>query len=89
MQDTTLLQYAGAHDIGKIFVDQRILNKKGFLTQEERLLVDLHSVFEYTYLKCNHVNLDKCEMVLLHHRKNKEKYGYTYKEHIVYFARNT
>ena len=38
------------HDIGKIELDPLILNKPGKLTEEERLLLEIHPVLGYHYL---------------------------------------
>jgi len=43
-EEVTELAYAGrVHDVGKIFVPERILNKSGALTEEEFYLVRLHA----------------------------------------------
>src|SRR6266853_838379 len=43
-EEVTELTYAGrVHDVGKIFVPERILNKSGPLTEEEFYLVRLHA----------------------------------------------
>src|SRR5439155_632745 len=43
-EEVTELAYAGrVHDVGKIFVPERILNKSGPLTEEEFYLVRLHA----------------------------------------------
>lgn len=39
------------HDIGKIFIDQNILNKKGRLKEEEFLLIKKHAELGYNFLR--------------------------------------
>ena len=39
------------HDIGKIFIDEKIINKPGKLTPEEFEMVKLHPVYGYELLK--------------------------------------
>jgi len=43
-EETTDLVYAArVHDVGKIFVPERILNKPGPLTDDEFLVVQMHA----------------------------------------------
>ncbi|NMR85450.1 HD domain-containing protein, partial [Vibrio parahaemolyticus] len=39
------------HDVGKLFIDSKILNKKGILTDEERKEIQKHSEYGYNILK--------------------------------------
>lgn len=87
IDDISSLQSASlVHDVGKLFIDKQILNKKGALSYEERCLIDYHSVWGYSYLRYNGIKIDICEIVLLHHGKFKEKYNYTYTPENAYIA---
>lgn len=68
------------HDAGKLFIDPKILLKPGKLNEEEREVIDTHSVLGYIYLKSLGFSEDVCLMVLLHHGYNKEKFNVEYSE---------
>lgn len=58
------------HDIGKMFVDSSILNKKGKLTDEEYKHIQKHSEYGYTYLKETYeIPLTSYIAVLQHHER--------------------
>ncbi len=58
------------HDIGKMFVDKEILNKKGKLTDEELKHLQRHSEFGYQYLKETYeLPMRSCIAVLQHHER--------------------
>ena len=65
------------HDVGKLFINPRVVNKPAELSEEERFFVDLHSVMGYTFLRNRDIPKEICEMVLLHHGYKKEKFGFT------------
>lgn len=62
-----LILAAKLHDIGKHFVPKEILNAERKLTDEERVLVDLHSALGYLELRKLGCSEDICDLVLLHH----------------------
>lgn len=74
----TIFLAAMTHDVGKLFIDPRILNKPGSLNDKEREIVDMHSVFGYSYLKSLGFPEGLCLLVLLHHGYTKEKYNVDY-----------
>ena len=61
------------HDVGKIFIPQRILKKNGELTWTERELIDMHSYFGYRILKGAGYDRAICIPVLYHHGFDKPK----------------
>ncbi len=71
---------ASIHDVGKLFVDPKILYKPGPLTEEERKIIDLHSVQGYIFLQSLGYPKDVCEIVMLHHGYHKNRYGIPYKK---------
>ncbi|MDR1665258.1 MAG: HD-GYP domain-containing protein [Clostridiales bacterium] len=58
------------HDIGKMFIDQRIINKPGPLTDEERAIVKKHPLLGIEYLrKLDMKRSDVLEGVFRHHER--------------------
>ncbi|MDL2224949.1 HD-GYP domain-containing protein [Eubacteriales bacterium OttesenSCG-928-M02] len=58
------------HDIGKVFIDKRIINKASKLTEEEYEKVMLHSQAGFNYIASNqHISDDAKHVVLSHHEK--------------------
>lgn len=66
-KDNKLSTAALIHDIGKVFVAPRILDKVEILSFIERELVDLHAYIGYRILKSFGVEEDVCRIVLYHH----------------------
>lgn len=65
------------HDVGKLFINPRVIGKPEELSGEERIFVDMHSVMGYSFLKSKGFAKEICNMVLLHHGYHKEKFGFT------------
>lgn len=64
------------HDIGKVFIDKRLINKNGRLTPEEYEEVKKHSLFGYNYL-CHYKKLDEeSQLVALTHHEKYDGNGY-------------
>jgi len=58
------------HDVGKMFIDPKVLNKVGKLTDEEFKLVNMHSSYSYRYIKESyHVHASTYLGILYHHEK--------------------
>ena len=57
------------HDVGKIFVDKRILNKPGKLTVEEFAEMRKHTIYGYEYLKSSHIPQSIYIYTLYHHHR--------------------
>ncbi|ADQ04003.1 metal dependent phosphohydrolase [Caldicellulosiruptor owensensis OL] len=69
------------HDIGKKFIDQKILNKPGKLTEEEFEKVKMHPILGYKYAKELGFSLLVCSGIIDHHEKyNGEGYPNNKKE---------
>lgn len=67
------------HDIGKMFVDDKILNKSGKLTDEEFYTVKKHPEFGFRALKDNDNVTDLAKEVCLHHHEKYDGSGYPHK----------
>lgn len=64
------LKLAGEmHDIGKITIDESILNKSGALTPEERMQINKHPVAGSRILSAAVEFSDIAEMILCHHER--------------------
>lgn len=68
--DTILSKAAFVHDIGKIYISTKILDKKGALSQVEKSIVDLHPYISYQVLKELGVYEGICRIALYHHGIN-------------------
>lgn len=62
-----LVQAALLHDIGKIFIPDKILNKTGKLNSKERQIVELHNKFSYEILKTTLLKPQVARLALEHH----------------------
>jgi len=58
------------HDVGKMFLDPKILNKVGKLSDAEYQLVQQHSSYSYKYIKESyHIHVSTYLGILYHHEK--------------------
>jgi putative nucleotidyltransferase with HDIG domain/PAS domain S-box-containing protein len=57
------------HDIGKLAVPDSILNKNGFLDEDERKIIQEHPVFAFNMLKTINYLLPAIDIPHLHHEK--------------------
>lgn len=57
------------HDIGKILVDQSVLQKKGKLTLAEEEMIKKHSIYGYQALNQSKITNRIAEYVLYHHER--------------------
>lgn len=75
------------HDIGKIYIPDEILNKKGRLTEEEYEIVQLHPLYGYSLLsEFSEFNLEVKRAVLFHHERI-DASGYPLSAHEDYVGR--
>ena len=70
-----LQEAAMLHDIGKVLIPEKILNKKGALTEKEREIMELHPELGYELLKNNGMDLKTLNLIRNHHQ-NITKTGY-------------
>lgn len=69
------LYWAGlVHDVGKIFVNQQILNKNGYLSTEEYEYVKIHPVKSYELLM--EAGLEEIAHMVKHHHERYDGRGY-------------
>ena len=67
LEEHTISNAALVHDVGKIYISSKILDKKGRLDSIERELINLHPYIGYKMLKNLGVHEDICRIVLYHH----------------------
>ena len=77
-EETSLLRFsAPMHDVGKIGIEDRLLNKPGKLSKEEYALVKSHSIIGYELFKNSKRRLlNTCAIVALHHHEKWDGTGY-------------
>lgn len=66
------------HDLGKIQINKKILNKKERLTTEEFNLIKTHSIFGYNLLKNNENISNITKISILFHHENENGSGYPF-----------
>jgi HD-GYP domain-containing protein (c-di-GMP phosphodiesterase class II) len=64
------------HDIGKIFIDNSILNKKGKLTEEEYNIIQKHAEYGYDYLRDTFEIPSAAYVAVLQHHEKFDGTGY-------------
>lgn len=67
LKSRTISNAALIHDIGKVFVSSKILDKVGSLNEIEKTMVNLHPYIGYKILKQYGIDEDICRLVLYHH----------------------
>ena len=70
-----LQQAAMLHDIGKVLIPDKILNKEGTLNEYEKKIVEQHSELGYEILKKQGINQEVLNLVKYHHQLP-DKTGY-------------
>ncbi len=69
-KDLGELQLLGMlHDIGKIGIDDKILNKPGKLTEEEWVIMKRHPEIGYRIARASHKLARIADYILTHHEK--------------------
>ena len=66
----TLLEAALLHDIGKALIPDKVFNKPGRFTPEERKVMDLHSELSYVLLRDSGVGEATLEAIREHHHNS-------------------
>lgn len=76
--DNNILSMAGlVHDIGKMYISSKIIDKPGMLTPIEREIINLHPYISYKILIAEDVDPSICLLALLHHGMNPPGYKHS------------
>ncbi len=58
------------HDVGKSYIPEEILNKRGPLTEQEYEIMKRHTIYGYEIVKkCKDISMDVKRAVIMHHEK--------------------
>jgi len=68
---SNIQQAAMFHDIGKVLIPEKILNKNGKLNEEERKVMEAHSELGYELLKNTGLNKEVLNLIKYHHQNPK------------------
>ena len=63
------------HDLGKVLIPSKVLNKPAKLNKKERKIMNIHSTLGYELLKTQNINKDTLNLVKYHHQNLKHS-GY-------------
>ena len=63
------------HDLGKVLIPSKILNKPARLNSKEREIMNIHSTLGYELLKTQRINKETLDLVKYHHQNLKHS-GY-------------
>ncbi len=63
------------HDLGKVLIPSKILNKPARLNRKEREIMNIHSTLGYELLKTQNINEETLDLVKYHHQ-NLQHSGY-------------
>ncbi len=63
------------HDLGKVLIPSKVLNKPAKLSVKERKIMNIHSTISYELLKTQDINTDTLDLVKYHHQNLKHS-GY-------------
>ncbi len=78
-EELSLLTLAATlHDVGKIKIDDRILNKPGKFTDEEYSIMKRHTIYGYEMLRESKYIPERVALVALQHHEREDGRGYPY-----------
>ena len=72
---TTLKEASMLHDLGKVLIPSKIINKPAKLNIKEREIMNIHSILGYELLKTQSLSQQTLELVKYHHQNLKHS-GY-------------
>lgn len=75
IKENTIKEASMLHDLGKVLIPSKILNKPARLNRKERKIMNIHSTLGYELLKTQNINPDTLELVKYHHQ-NLKRSGY-------------
>ena len=75
IKPSTIKEASMLHDLGKVLIPSKILNKPARLNKKEREIMNIHSTLGYELLKTQKINEETLDLVKYHHQNLKHS-GY-------------
>lgn len=75
IKPNTIKEASMLHDLGKVLIPSKILNKPARLNRKEREIMNIHSTLGYELLKTQKINEETLDLVKYHHQNLKHS-GY-------------
>ncbi len=75
ISEKTIKEASMLHDLGKVLIPSKILNKPARLNKKEREIMNIHSTLGYELLKTQKINRETLDLVKYHHQNLKQS-GY-------------
>ena len=75
IKESTIKEASMLHDLGKVLIPSKILNKPAKLNSKEREIMNIHSTLGYELLKTQKINPETLDLVKYHHQNLKHS-GY-------------
>ena len=75
LKPNTIKEASMLHDLGKVLIPSKILNKPARLNSKEREIMNIHSTLGYELLKTQRINKETLDLVKYHHQNLKHS-GY-------------
>ena len=68
ISEKTIKEASMLHDLGKVLIPSKILNKPARLNKKEREIMNIHSTLGYELLKTQRINRETLDLVKYHHQ---------------------
>ena len=68
ISEKTIKEASMLHDLGKVLIPSKILNKPARLNKKEREIMNIHSTLGYELLKTQKINEETLDLVKYHHQ---------------------
>ena len=68
ISEKTIKEASMLHDLGKVLIPSKILNKPARLNKKEREIMNIHSTLGYELLKTQKINSETLDLVKYHHQ---------------------
>lgn len=75
IKENTIKEASMLHDLGKVLIPSKIINKPARLNSKEREIMNIHSTLGYELLKTQKINSETLDLVKYHHQ-NLQHSGY-------------
>ena len=68
ISEKTIKEASMLHDLGKVLIPSKILNKPARLNHKEREIMNIHSTLGYELLKTQRINKETLDLIKYHHQ---------------------